>query len=159
MKSEIRMPKSERNPNSEPRNPKTGVAARMLWNSSFVILSSFVIRHLAFHHPLTRFPSSADYASPARECSPEVDNRPGIQSRKARGLKLHLLDVHDEIARSEVHVIGQSHFHGNGREVGHDRAAIGVHEVKPQIVFAFLAAEESHAQGDGALGMDAGALD
>ena len=62
------------------------------------------------------------YGAPAAECSPAV-GRPGRgRSSKARVIELQLLQVHNEVARAEMHVLGQRHFHRDGREVAQSSA-------------------------------------
>ena len=74
-----------------------------------------------------------------------------VNGIEARVFELELLEIHDEIARAEVHIFGQGNIDGNGWEIGHDRASIRVHEIEAQVALAFLAVEEGHAQSDRAL--------
>lgn len=78
----------------------------------------------------------------------------GIQTRLGEP---QLLDVHDEIARDEMRVLGQRHRHGNldGR---HDGTAVGVDEIQRELVLTLVAGVKGDAQRHGALGMDGGEL-
>ena len=72
-------------------------------------------------------------------------------------VELQLLDVHDEVARAEMHVIGQRHFHRDGWELRYG-AAIRVHEVERQGVLALVSARKGDAQRNRALRVDRGEL-
>ena len=77
---------------------------------------------------------------------------------EARRFELHLLEIDNEVAGAEVHVVGERDLNRDGREVLHDGAAIGVDEVELEVVFPFVSAGEGDAQGDGALRMHRGEL-
>src|ERR1039458_2508824 len=71
--------------------------------------------------------------------------------------EFQLLDVHDEIARGEMHVVRQRDHHRDfdGR---HDAVAVGVDEVQLELARALVASVERDAQRDGALRMHGGQL-
>lgn len=82
---------------------------------------------------------------------------PDVHGIQAGFVELQLLDVDDEIARDEMHVVRQRDWHRDfdGR---HNRPAVGVDEVQLQLALALLAGHESDAQRDGALRMHGGHL-
>ena len=80
-----------------------------------------------------------------------------IDRVKPWSFEFQLLDVHDVIARAEVRIAGQDHFHGN-IDAGHDGPSVGIDKVQAQLVRAFVLVAERHAQRDGALGMHGGQL-
>jgi len=72
--------------------------------------------------------------------------------------KLQLLDARGKITRDKVHIFREFDLKRDGREIGHDAAAIGVDEVDHQLMRSFIAGSEGDAQGDGALRMNGGML-
>ena len=71
--------------------------------------------------------------------------------------EFQLLDVHDEIAREKMHVVGQRDF-DRDFDARHDGAPVGVDEVELELARALVAGEKRDAQRDGALRMDGGEL-
>src|SRR6266496_1240509 len=81
-----------------------------------------------------------------------------INRVQARFLESQLLKVKKEIACAEVNVVRQRQVHGDGREIGHDGAAVGVHKSQLEVVLPLIAVEERDAQGDRALRVHRGQL-
>lgn len=75
-----------------------------------------------------------------------------VDGIKAGQVKFQLLECDDEVARAEVRVAGEHDFRWQV-DAGHDGAAVGIHEIEPQFVRAFVFVAERDAQGDGALRM------
>src|SRR5437867_2175886 len=116
---------------------------------------------MGFHHSITpslqfcslRFFLRLDELDQQGNAGVGVIIEAKVNRVKARIVKLELLNVDDEVAGAEMHVVRQDHVQRDGREVGHDRAAIGIDKVESQLVVALVAAEKGDPQSDGALGM------
>jgi hypothetical protein len=82
---------------------------------------------------------------------------PHVHGIQTRFREFQLLDVHDEIAGDEMHVVRQRHFNRDF-DAGHDGTSVGVDEVKLELARALVAGEKRDAQRDRALRMHGGQL-